>query len=134
MQPLRILIHLEPPFKNISATSRQHAGCCSLAVSSKAFDPQAGLASVGTGALLRSATVMSALRLPGGTAIAQAVGTNGALARLELAENLLGDDSGVAMAAAPAMALPVATALDMAAAMAAATVMGTATASPWPWS
>ena len=45
----------------------------SLAVSttSKAFDPQAGLASVGTGALLRSATVMSALRLPGGTAIAQ---------------------------------------------------------------
>ena len=45
----------------------------SLAVSttSKSFDPQAGLASVGTGALLRSATVMSALRLPGGTAIAQ---------------------------------------------------------------
>ena len=43
----------------------------SLAVSSKAFDPQSGLASVGTGALLRSATVMSALRLPGGTAIAQ---------------------------------------------------------------
>ena len=29
----------------------------SLAVSSKAFDPQAGLASVGTAALLRSATV-----------------------------------------------------------------------------
>ena len=29
----------------------------SLAVSSKAFDPQAGIASVGTGALLRSATV-----------------------------------------------------------------------------
>ena len=43
----------------------------SLAVSTKSFDPQAGLASVGTGALLRSATVMSALRLPGGTAIAQ---------------------------------------------------------------
>ena len=34
----------------------------SLAVSSKAFDPQSGLASVGTGALLRSATVMSALQ------------------------------------------------------------------------
>ena len=31
----------------------------SLAVSSKAFDPQAGLASVGTAALLRSATVRS---------------------------------------------------------------------------
>ena len=29
----------------------------SLAVSSKAFDPQAGLASVGTAALLRNATV-----------------------------------------------------------------------------
>ena len=43
----------------------------SLAVSTKSFDPQAGLASVGTGALLRSATIMSALRLPGGTAIAQ---------------------------------------------------------------
>merc|ERR1719271_354072 len=44
----------------------------SLAVSTtKSFDPQSGLATVGTGALLRSATVMSALRLPGGTAIAQ---------------------------------------------------------------
>lgn len=43
----------------------------SLAVSTTSFDPQAGLAAVKTADLLRSATMMSALRVPGGAAVAR---------------------------------------------------------------